>query len=99
VPADAHSQDNFAIINSTTQISLTEDSKYLISLLHDLNTPRFRYTEELDMIGQTSADVCMAGNDLSMTTYGESGPRIYHAMPANNPYNSGLRIVVLKNIP
>ncbi len=99
VPADAHSQDNFAIINSTTQISLTEDSKYLISLIHDLNTPRFRYTEELDMIGQTSADVCMAGNDLSMTTYGESGPRIYHAMPANNPYNSGLRIVVLKNIP
>jgi hypothetical protein len=99
VPADAHSQDSFAIINSTTQISLTEDSKYLISLLHDLTTPRFRFTEELDMVGQTSADVCMAGNDLSMTTYSESGPRIYHAMPANNPYNSGLRIVVLKNIP
>jgi hypothetical protein len=99
VPADAHSEDNFAIINSTTQVSLTEDSKYLISLLHDLNSPRFRYTEELDMVGQTSADVCMAGNDLPMTTYSETGPRIYHAMPANNPYNSGLRIVVLKNIP
>lgn len=98
VPADAHSEDNFAIINSSTQVSLTEDSKYLISLLHDLNTPRFRYTEELDMVGQTSADVCMAGNDLSMSTYNESGPRTYHAMPANNPYNSGLRIVVLKNI-
>ncbi len=99
VPADAHSQDNFAVINSTNQISLTEDSKYLISLLHDLNTPRYRYTEELDMVGQTSADVCMAGNDLSMTAYSESGPRTYHAMPANNPYNSGLRIVVLKDIP
>lgn len=99
VPADAHSQDNFAIINSTTQVSLTEDSKYLISLLHDLNTPRYRYSEELDMVGQTSADVCMAGNDLTMTTYGEGGARTYHAMPANNPYNSGLRIVVLKDIP
>ena len=98
-PADAHSQDNFAIINSTTQVSLTEDSKYLISLLHDLNTPRYRYSEELDMVGQTSADVCMAGNDLTMTTYGEGGARTYHAMPANNPYNSGLRIVVLKDIP
>ena len=99
VPADAHSQDNFAVINSTNQISLTEDSKYLISLLHDINTPRYRYTEELDMVGQTSADVCMAGNDLSMTAYSESGPRTYHAMPANNPYNSGLRIVALKDIP
>jgi hypothetical protein len=99
VPADAHSQDNFAIINSSTQISLTEDSRYLISLLHDLNTPRFRYTEEMDMVGQTSADVCMSGNDLEMTAYSESGPRTYHALPANNPYNSGLRIVALKDIP
>lgn len=99
VPADAHSKDNFAIINSSQQVSLTEDSKYLISLIHDLNTPRFRYSEELDMIGQTSADVCMAGQDLLMTTYGESGPRMYHAMPANNAFNSGLRIVALKDIP
>jgi hypothetical protein len=99
VPADYHTQDSFAVLNSTNQISLTEDSKYLVSFLHNLTTPRFRYSEELDMIGQTSADVCMAGNDVSITAYGESGPRMYHAMPANNPYNSGLRICVLKNIP
>lgn len=99
VPADAHTQDSFAVLNTTNQIALTEDSKYLVSFLHNLTTPRFRYSEELDMIGQTSADVCMAGNDVSITAYGESGPRIYRALPANNPYNSGLRICVLRNIP
>jgi hypothetical protein len=99
VPADAHTQDSFAVLNTTNQIALTEDSKYLVSFLHNLTTPRFRYSEELDMIGQTSADVCMAGNDVSITAYGESGPRQYRALPANNPYNSGLRICVLKNIP
>ena len=99
VPADAHTQDSFAVLNTTNQIALTEDSKYLVSFLHNLTTPRFRYSEELDMIGQTSADVCMAGNDVSITAYSESGPRVYRAMPSNNPYNTGLRICVLKNIP
>lgn len=98
-PADAHSQDSFAIINSTKQIALTEDSKFLISFLHNLTTPRFRYSSELDMVGQTSADVCMATNDISLAAYNESGPRTYRAMPANNSYNTGLRITVLKDIP
>ena len=98
-PADAHSQDSFAIINSTKQIALTEDSKFLISFLHNLTTPRFRYSSELDMVGQTSADVCMATNDISLAAYNESGPRTYRAMPANNSYNTGLRITVIKDIP
>jgi hypothetical protein len=98
-PADRHSQDSFAIINSTNQIALTEESKFLISFLNNLTTPRFRYSEELDIIGQTSADVCMATNDISITAYKESGPRLYRAMPANNQYNTGLRIAVLKDLP
>lgn len=99
VPADAHSTDSFAVLNTSNQVSLTEDSKYLISFLTNLTTPRFRYSEELDMIGQTSADVCGAGLDVSITAYQESGPRKYRALPANGPYNSGLRICVLKDIP
>lgn len=98
VPADAHWKDSFAVINSSNQISLTEDSKYLVSFLHNLTTPRFRYSEELDIIGQTSADVCMASNEISITAYQESTQRVYKALPANNPYNSGLRIAVLKRI-
>jgi len=99
VPADRHSQDSFAILNSTNQIALTEESKFLISFLNNLTTPRFRYSEELDLIGQTSADVVMATNDITITAYKESGPRTYRAMPANNQYNTGLRIAVLKDIP
>lgn len=98
-PADAHSNDSFAVLNTSNQIALTEDSKYLVSFLHNLTSPRFRYSEELDMLGQTSADVCISGNDLSITAYQESGPRVYKALPSNKPYNTGLRIVVLKDIP
>lgn len=98
-PADRHSQDSFAIINSTKQIALTEESKFLISFLNNLTTPRFRYSEELDIVGQTSADVCMATNDITIIAYKESGPRTYRAMPANNAYNTGLRIAVLKDLP
>lgn len=98
-PANAHWKDSYALLNTTNQISLTEDSKYLVSFLHNLTTPRFRYSEELDMLGQTSADVCMASNDVSITAYQESGPRLYKALPANNIYNSGLRICVLKKMP
>jgi hypothetical protein len=99
VPADANTQDSFALLNTTNQVALTEDSKYLVSFIHNLATPRFRYSEELDMIGQTSADVCMAGNDISINAYNETGNRIYRALPANNPYNTGLRIAVLRDIP
>ena len=98
-PADAHWRDSFAVLNTTNQIALTEDSKYLVSFLHNLTTPRFRYSEELDMIGQTSADVCMASNDISITAYQESGPRLYKALASNGVYNSGLRIAVLKKMP
>lgn len=98
VPADQHTDDSFAILNTTNQIALSENSKYLISFLHNLTTPRFRYSEELDMIGQTSADVCMAGNDVLITAYQESGQRAYKALPANKPYNTGLRICVLRDV-
>jgi hypothetical protein len=99
VPADANTQDSFAVMNTTNQVALTEDSKYLVSFLHNLSTPRFRYSEELDIIGQTSADVCMAGTDISITAYNETGARTYRALPSNNPYNTGLRISVLRDIP
>jgi len=105
IPADTHTQDSYAIMNTTNQISLTEYNTYLISFLHNLTTPRFRYSEELDMIGQASADVCMSGNDVVLTApggggvYGEPTARTYRAMPSNLPYNTGLRVCVLRDIP
>lgn len=98
VPADKHTEDSHALLNTTEQIALTEDSKYLVSFLYNLTTPRFRYSEELDMIGQTAADVAMASNNLKLTTYGEPHQRTYRSLGANLPYNMGLRIVVLTDL-
>jgi hypothetical protein len=95
VLADVHSPDSHAIFNSTEQVSLTEDKTYLLSFPHNLTTPRFRYTEELDMVGTTSADVVMSGQDIQFKTYGESGPRTYRALPANGALNTGLRMAVV----
>lgn len=93
--ADVHSPDSHAIFNSTEQIALTEDKTYLLSFPHNLTTPRFRYTEELDMIGMTSSDVVMAGQDIQFNTYGEWGPRTYRALPSNGALNTGLRLAVI----
>lgn len=98
VPADKHTEDSHALLNTTEQIALTEDSKYLVSFLYNLTTPRFRYSDELDMIGQTAADVAMASNNLKLKTYGEADDRTYRSLGANLPYNMGLRIVVLNDL-
>ena len=95
VLADSHSPDNHAIFNGIEQVVLTEDKTYLLSFPHNLTTPRFRYTEELDMVGATSSDVVMAGQDIQFTTYGEWGPRTYRAMPANGALNTGFRVAAL----
>ena len=94
--ADVHSPDHHMVFNSETQVALTEDSKYLLTFPHNLTTPRFRYTEELDVLGTTSADVVMAGQDIQFVTYGEWGPRTYRALAASTANNSGLRIAVLR---
>ena len=93
--ADSHSEDSHMILNSSNQVALTEDKTYLLSFPHNLTTPRFRYTEELDIIGATSSDVVMSGQDIQFTTYGEWGPRTYRAMPPSRAFNTGLRIAVL----
>ncbi len=96
VMADISSEDGFKLINSKIQNSVTENKKYIISFPSNLNTPRFRYTEELDMIAITSADVVSEGTEITLDVYGEE--RVYTAMPCNRPFNTGMRILVLTNI-
>ena len=109
-PASLNSEDNHLLFNPENQISLTEDKKYLVTFPHNLSTPRFRYTEELDLIGFTSADVLMTGQEISILTYqytgsagdprGPSGDpataRTYLALPPSGQFNTGLRICVVK---
>lgn len=95
VAADEHTPDSHMLFNTQNQVALTEDRTYLLTFPHNLTTPRFRYTEEMDMIGITSADVVMAGQWVQFQTYGEWGPRNYIAMPPGGELNTGLRIAVI----
>lgn len=94
--ADRHSIDNHMLFSSTNQVALTEDKTYLLTFPHNLTTPRFRYTEELDMIGITSADVVRTGQDIQFVTYGEWGPRTYRALPSSSHDNTGVRIAAMR---
>lgn len=93
--ADRHSDGSHMLFNSQNQVSLTEDKTYLLTFPHNLTTPRFRYTEELDIMGTTSSDVVRTGQDVQFVTYGEWGPRTYRALPGSNINNTGLRVATL----
>lgn len=97
VDATEHSVDYAAVINTKQQVAITENNKYVITFPNGFNTARYAYTHELDMIAYTSADVISADTEISITVYGEATPRIYKALQANGPNNSGGRILVLKS--
>lgn len=97
VPADEHSVDYAAVMNSKQQVAISEDNKYVITFPNGLNTSRYTYTHELDLIAYTSADVVSAGTDIEITVYGEATPRVYTALTSNGPNNTGMRILFLKS--
>ena len=99
VPAVLNSEDSHLLFNPENQISLTEDKKYLVSFPRNLSTPRFRYTEEIDLIGLTSSELLMTGQITTISTYGESASRTYLTLPPSGKFNTGLRICVVATTP
>lgn len=97
VDATQSTRDYAPIINAHQQVAITEDNKYVVVLPNGLNTSRYAYTHELDMIAYTSADVVSMGADVPVQVYGEGAPRIYRAMHANGPDNTGMRILMLRS--
>lgn len=95
VDATKHSQDYNAIINGSQQVSISEDNKYVVSFPTGLNTARYAYKHELDMMAYCSADVVSQGTEIPLQVYGESAPRKYLAMNANGGNNSGMRLLLL----
>lgn len=95
-PADTDIEDSECIINTFNQVALSEDGKYIVTFPSRLNTSRYRYPHELDMIGITSADVVSQFTDVPLTVYGESSARTYKALHANSSSNTGMRILVLQ---
>ena len=96
VPAGADTLNSAAIINEEEQVAVKLDNKYLITFPNRVNTERFAYSEELDLIAYTSADVIGEDTVLPITVYGEQNPRLYRAMKANGPHNSKMRLLVIQ---
>lgn len=92
-------EDSPAPLNPEKQVCFNENGDYIITLLNNLTTPRFKYADELDMVGTISADVVGAGQVLEFTTYGETNPRQYLALQSNKPNNTGMRLMVLIDNP
>lgn len=88
-------EDSHAIINGENQVVITENNRYILSFPNGLNTSRYMYTEELDMVSYTSADVVSHYSDIQMTVYGEAVPRVYKAMQSNAVNNTGMRILLI----
>lgn len=90
-------EDSCAIINPIQQVSIAEGNQYIITFPNNLNTQRHVYKHELDMIAYTSADVVAQSTNVSITVYGEVQPRVYKALNANGPFNTGMRLLMLQS--
>ena len=93
--AVSNTEDSNAIINDQKMVSINEASKYVVRFPNGLNTQRYAYTEELDMLGYTSADVVSEWSQVPIRPYGETQDRIYKALKANGANNIGMRIAML----
>lgn len=87
------SADSNRIINAVQQVAVGEDKNFIVHFPNGLNTQRYGYPHELDMIAYTSADVVSQENEVEMTFFGEAQPRKYQALAANNTFNKGMRIL------
>lgn len=91
IPADVTTEDGNAILNAHRQVATSEDNKYVITIPKGLNTTRYAYTHELDMIGYTSADVIGEGTEVDLPLY--EGEFKFRALAANRQRNTGMRIM------
>lgn len=92
VSAVKDTADSARIINSIQQTSIFEDGKFIINFPRSLNTQRYSYPFELDMLAYASADVTSQFAEHEVTVYGEAQARKYKAMQANHANNKGMRI-------
>jgi len=95
-PADRNTPDSEAVLNSRNQVALSEDGKYVVTFPSRLNSSRYRYPHELDMMGITSADVVSQYSDVPLQFYGEPQARVYKALHANGGTNIGMRTLILQ---
>ena len=97
--ATKNTPDSGQVINPYQQQSLTENGEYVITFLNNLNSSRFKYSDELDMLGTVSSDVVGGGSEIDVSVYNEDDKRTYHALWSSGSYGTKMRIMVVKDIP
>ena len=94
-PLGSHKEDSAGLLNFKQQVAITENNNYVLTFPNGINTPRYMYMEELDLLAFTSADVISHGSDVSLSVYGEPDDRKYRAYHSNGPYHTKMRILML----
>lgn len=95
VSASIDTADSNRIINTVQQVSISEANKLVISMMKGLNTQRYAYPHELDMIAYVSADVVSQWANVNVRQYGEAEDRSFRALKANHLKNKGMRILMI----
>lgn len=93
--ASVNTVDSPAIINPLQQQSVTEQGEFVVTFLNNLSTSRFRYGDEMDMIGTVGAEVVGGGTTITVKVYQDTYNRTYSALYSNRQYGNGMRIMVL----
>ena len=105
--ADAQTEDQPAMLNPYQQQSLTETGEFVVTFVNSINTSRFRYPDELDMLGTVSARVIGPGTSVVVRVYDETDDgtptgtpmyRRYTALYSTERYGVGMRLMVLTGV-
>ena len=93
--ATIQSEDNPPLLNPYPQQSLTETGEFVVTFMNNLSTPRYKYADELDMLGTVAAEVVGAGTSVLVNVYNEPYQREYTALYSTERYGTGMRLMVL----
>jgi hypothetical protein len=94
-PAAFDTEDSPSLLNPYPQQSLTESGEFVVTFLNNLSTPRYRYPDELDMLGTVGAEVIGAGTSVLVNVYNETYKREYTALYSTERFGTGMRLMVL----
>lgn len=94
IDATINTADSVALVNPHEQISVTENYEYVVTIPSGVNTQRYMYLEEMDMIGYCSADIISQDGIAELSMYGDGTKKRYKGLRATGAYNSGLRILM-----
>ena len=92
--ASVNEVNSNAIMNAETQLSINEDSEFVLNFPNRLTSKRYLFTNsELDMFAYCDAGVIAQGTLSTTSRYGTE--RTYQAMSSTEPNGNGVRILVL----